>query len=434
MLKLKRIVILSIILGLCLPSAFAQQKPPIAPRIIHYYPDLEIDVWIDKGEGAVYHPGEKIKVFFQTSEDCYVSIYNIDTRGYVNILYPYDYSDPQWVFGGKIYRIPNRYDDYQLRVDGPEGTEYIQAICSTKPIHLPNWPRYMGGLKGEDEEISVLRLEEDEDPYDFIEFTNEWMVQNSDFAQDLCIFTVEYPHPRWYYWPRTYYVERPWHYELGGCYIWYPYGAEVYIDGVFYGIAPITVPYLIVGRHFITIYFCGCRVFWDWVWVYPKRTIRVRPHHFYDRYRFAYDDPIRKEYRKRKGKSFRLKQEKPPRRKKMVEVKSEGFIEKEKKTKLYTKEKAKIKKRTYPKDSSNWQKDKLKLKSNLLMHTQKAEHKVFKKAGKSKIKKDEKLKFRSSKNTHEKEKMRIKSKDTHKSISKSFKKESVKVKKTRRKR
>ncbi len=428
MLKLTKSIIFSVIFCLFLSSAFAQEQSQKAPRIIQTYPDLEMDVWTDKGEGAVYNPGEEIEVFFQTSEDCYVLIYNIDTRGYVNILYPYDYSDRQWVSGERIYRIPGRYDDYQLRVDGPEGTEYIQAICSTQPINLPNWPRYMGGFRGEDEEVSVLRLDEDEDPYDFIQFTNEWMVQNGDFATDLCIFTVEYPHPRWYYWPRTYYTERPWHYELGACYIWYPYGAEVYIDGVFYGIAPITLPYLIVGRHFVTIYFCGCRVFWDWVWVYPERTVWVRPHHIYDRYRFVHDDPIRKEYRKRKDKSYTLKEEKPSRRGRTAEVKSERSIEKEKKTRLYTKEKTKVKKRTYTRDSSIRQKDDFKLKSK------KGEQKVFKKTIKSKVEKESKRKFSSAKKSENKEKRTIKSVERQRSKSKSFRKENVSVKKTRKKR
>jgi len=427
MLKLTKFIILSIILGLFITPGFAQQLPEKAPRITHYYPDLEIEVWIDKGEGAVYHPGEKIRIFFQTSEDCYVLIYNIDTRGYVNILYPYDYSDPHWVSGGIIYRIPNRYADYQLRIDGPEGTEYIQAICSSEPIDLPNWPRYMGGFRDEDEEVSVLRLEEDEDPYDFIQFTNEWMMRNENFATDLCILTVEYPHPRWYYWPRTYHVERPWHYELGACYIHYPYGAEIYIDGVFYGITPITIPYLIMGRHFITVYFSGCRVFWDWVWIYPERTIWVRPPHFYDRARFVYDHPFRKEYRVRKEKSYRLKDEKSSRRRsKMLKTGSEKYVEKGKRTKNYTKRKARGEKRTYYKDFSKSKKDDFKFKPK------KTEHKVSKKIKSPKIKRDKKTKAHSSKKIHKQERKVTKSKGMHKG--KSIKKKTVTVKKTKRRR
>jgi len=165
MLRSIKLLVVSVIILLFVSPALAQDPSQKAPRIVHHYPDLEIEVWTDKGEGAVYNPGEEIEVFFQTSQDCYVLIYNIDTRGYVNILYPYEYSDPHWVSGGRIHRVPERYEDYQLRVDGPEGTEYIQAICSTEPIDLPNWPRYLGGFREEDDEVSVLRLEEDEDPY-----------------------------------------------------------------------------------------------------------------------------------------------------------------------------------------------------------------------------------------------------------------------------
>ena len=103
-------------------------------------PYLDVEVWVDKGEGAAYNPGENIKVYFQTSRDCYVVIYNIDTRGYVDLLYPVDDDDDPYVEGGRVYRIPDRFDDYELTVDGPDGVEYIQAVASPAPLDLPNFP------------------------------------------------------------------------------------------------------------------------------------------------------------------------------------------------------------------------------------------------------------------------------------------------------
>jgi len=326
MLKFKKIYLTFLLLVLfpCFALAldYDQEEEFTNTEKIAPYPKLDIDVWGDKGESGTYHPGEEIGVYFQTSADCYVVIYNIDTRGYLNILFPYEYSDPQFVRGGKIYRIPDRYDDYELRIDGPEGTEYLVAIASFKPIRIPNWPRYMGGFREEDE-INVSRLEEDEDPYDFIEFVNNWMIPDEYFTTDLCLFNVEYPHPRWYYWPDRYYIERPWYYDIGAAYIWSPFEAEVYIDGIFYGIAPITIPYLIVGRHFVTIYYHGCRIWWDWVSVHQERMVTVQPH-FNDRYRFVVDDPIQKEYRVRKEKTIKgYDVDKANRRREMVKARKE---------------------------------------------------------------------------------------------------------------
>jgi hypothetical protein len=326
MLKFKKIYLAFLLLVLFPSFALAfdydQEEEYVSTQKIAHYPKLDIDVWADKGEGGTYHPGEEIGVYFQASSDCYVVIYNIDTRGYLNILYPYEYSDPQFVRGGKIYRIPERYADYELRVDGPEGTEYLVAVASFEPIRIPHWPRYMGGLREEDE-INVSRLEEDEDPYDFIEFVNNWMIPDDYYVTALYLFNVEYPQPRWYYWPHRYYIERPWYYDIGAAYIWCPFEAEVYIDGVFYGIAPITIPYLIVGRHFVTIYYNGCRVWWDWVSVHHERTVTIQAN-FHDRYRFVVDDPIRKEYRVRKEKTIRgYDVDKANRRREVVKVKKE---------------------------------------------------------------------------------------------------------------
>jgi hypothetical protein len=332
MLKFKKIYLAFLLLVLfpCFALAldYDQEEEFTNTEKIAPYPKLDIDVWVDKGEGGTYHPGQEIGLYFQTSADCYVAIYNIDTRGYLNILYPYESSDPQFVRGGKIYRIPGRYDDYQLTVDGPEGTEYIVAVASFEPIRIPSWPRYaqhlddMGGIR-EDNEINVTRLEEDEDPYDFIEFVNNWMIPDDYYVTDLCLFNVECPQPRWYYWPNRYYIERPWYYDIGAAYIWSPFEAEVYIDGVFYGITPITIPYLIVGRHFVTIYYHGCRMWWDWVSVHQERMVTVQPH-FNDRYRFVVDDPIQKEYRIRKEKEIRTYDaDKANRRREVVKARKE---------------------------------------------------------------------------------------------------------------
>ena len=88
MLKLFKIiaVILSITLT-PIPSWSTQQEPAgYSEAKIIYTSDLEVDVWVNRGEGAVYHPGDKIKVYFKTSDDCYLVIYGIDTKGNVNIL------------------------------------------------------------------------------------------------------------------------------------------------------------------------------------------------------------------------------------------------------------------------------------------------------------------------------------------------------------
>jgi len=98
------------------------------------YPPLTVDVWTNKGEGAVYYPGERIRVYFRASRDCYVIIYNIDTQGYVHLLFPVGAGGNHFVMGDRPYLLPPRGSAYDLVVSGPSGIEYIEAIASEEPF------------------------------------------------------------------------------------------------------------------------------------------------------------------------------------------------------------------------------------------------------------------------------------------------------------
>ena len=78
------------------------------------YPTAE--VWTDDNS---YYQGDDISISFRANSDCYVAIYNVDTRGNVNLLYPTSPQDDGQIRGGKIYRLPDRNDNYQLTVQGP---------------------------------------------------------------------------------------------------------------------------------------------------------------------------------------------------------------------------------------------------------------------------------------------------------------------------
>ena len=315
MLKTKRLmaIILAISLicwlGLFLAeTSLASQSPGavrdyddtygVKHRVIDY-PYLDVKVWVDKGEGATYRPGEDIKVYFRASRDCYVVIYDVDTRGYIHLLYPTDREDDPYVEGGRVYRIPDRFDNYDLTVDGPDGVEYIQAVASLEPIDYPNFP---GAYSSEDEEIYAYKLD-GEDPFEFMaDINNE--ITSYDYASDVCIFNVEYPHPKWYYWPEVVYVNRPVGLVWGGAYFGYPWGVEVWIDGVFYGITPLTISALVVGRHYYSFWFHGGWIWRDWFHVRHDHIIRVWPD-CGDRYRYVEERFVEKSYRAEKAKRRR---------------------------------------------------------------------------------------------------------------------------------
>jgi len=104
---------------------------------------FEIDVWINREEGGVYRPGESMRVFFRSNADAYVLVYNIDTEGYIHLVYPFGPSDPVRVEGGRAYRVPARHDPYDLVADGPAGMEYVVAVASRQPFQDLPW--YLSG-------------------------------------------------------------------------------------------------------------------------------------------------------------------------------------------------------------------------------------------------------------------------------------------------
>ncbi len=101
---------------------------------------LGVEVWTDRGEGGVYQAGDAIRIHFRASQDCYLLLYNVDTEGRVHLLYPGRRFEPHWVTGRREYVLPGPSAGYDLRVDGPAGVEYVQALASLEPFQrLPDY-------------------------------------------------------------------------------------------------------------------------------------------------------------------------------------------------------------------------------------------------------------------------------------------------------
>ena len=122
-----------------LPATLAPPAAEAATQVPAARSRLSVDVWINKEEGGVFTSGEKMQVFFRASQDAYVLIYNIDTEGYIHLIYPFRPSDPSRVEAGATYRVPSRHDPYDLVAEGPEGMEYIVALASPFPFQDLPW-------------------------------------------------------------------------------------------------------------------------------------------------------------------------------------------------------------------------------------------------------------------------------------------------------
>jgi len=96
--------------------------------LISFQGTVELDLWVNKEE-PIYQPFENLSVFFSVSEDCYVTIYDIEVGGEEDRLFPPDGEDG-WVESGRVYRIPADDDEFEYRIEGPAGIETIIACAA----------------------------------------------------------------------------------------------------------------------------------------------------------------------------------------------------------------------------------------------------------------------------------------------------------------
>lgn len=78
-------------------------------------------------DGSVYQNGESVRLLLRTDADGYVAIFNIDTDGYVHLLYPRDARSIRKFSRGREYSIPERNDE-ALIVTGKKGMEMLFAV------------------------------------------------------------------------------------------------------------------------------------------------------------------------------------------------------------------------------------------------------------------------------------------------------------------
>lgn len=101
--------------------------------LVLQYSPLNVDIWVDKEE-AIYYTTENLKIFFQTDQDCYVAVYDIEVGGREYLLFPLE-GENGWVEAGKTYELPTKTADYDYVISGPEGIETIVVVGSRERLH-----------------------------------------------------------------------------------------------------------------------------------------------------------------------------------------------------------------------------------------------------------------------------------------------------------
>ncbi len=64
-----------------------------------------VELWTNRGDGAVYTRGERVRLYFRLDQDAYVTIFRVDTDGRIRVLFPRDPWEDNFARGGRDYQV-----------------------------------------------------------------------------------------------------------------------------------------------------------------------------------------------------------------------------------------------------------------------------------------------------------------------------------------
>lgn len=99
---------------------------------------LSVEVWTDRGDDAVYTPGEVMQVKARTNDDAYLLVYEIDSEGRITVLFPFRRGSGM-VEGRSTLRLPPEDSRYELTVESETGQGYVVALASREPFRELPW-------------------------------------------------------------------------------------------------------------------------------------------------------------------------------------------------------------------------------------------------------------------------------------------------------
>lgn len=119
--------------------------------LVSFAAGLSVDIRVDK-ESQKYETGERIEIMFETSQDCYAAVYDIEPGGRVTRLFPRD-GENGWIKAGQTYRLPGSNAAVDYVVGETEGEESFIIVASLD--YLPALSDTAGQAVWETERITV---------------------------------------------------------------------------------------------------------------------------------------------------------------------------------------------------------------------------------------------------------------------------------------
>jgi uncharacterized protein DUF4384 len=94
---------------------------------------LRMTTWFDRSD-LTYAQGESVRIFVQTSEDAYVTVFNVGPSGQAIQLFPNAFQTSNLVRANVPVEIPSA--NARIAVNGPFGAELVKIVASDKPLTI----------------------------------------------------------------------------------------------------------------------------------------------------------------------------------------------------------------------------------------------------------------------------------------------------------
>lgn len=124
---MKKFLLLLTVVAIALPEAASSVTPSKSVN----YKNNGVKLMLADPSGSVYKEGEPIRFSVQTDSDAYVVVFDIDTEGFVHLLYPTNHKSLREFEAGQTYDLA-RETNQPLVVTGKTGMEFVFAVAVTR--------------------------------------------------------------------------------------------------------------------------------------------------------------------------------------------------------------------------------------------------------------------------------------------------------------
>lgn len=117
---------------------------------------LTVKVWTSKKQ---YKDGENMEIYVQGNRNFYARIVDITPSGDIVQLLPNDYRIINFFEAGRVYKIPDEGDHFDLKVTAPYGEDQIVVYASEVPVGdvaMESMTRGLNRYRGSRESLGAL--------------------------------------------------------------------------------------------------------------------------------------------------------------------------------------------------------------------------------------------------------------------------------------